>query len=446
MNRSVLTSLVLLLFCARLQAVNFREIPQFPGNKMNNLFWLYTSNDGLGYDLGDDWDDMRTYGFLSGALLFEHLLLSLDFHCFTDRNAATEDSKRIDEIKMLSGWKAASLVKDNLYLHLFIGGGALLYGNFGTVALQESFHSLSPESRPITHVYEESDAMAFAFYYLEAGDLLGLNLNLRSYGHITNRADFNIDLTLGWWVTGSLSDYCMSFSCKFNGTDSLSQVAQNVYAAENGLWYTNTMMAWILFFERSIGLGSGIPMGTVGIRLGAAQSKGKSMPFRFDYLFAWNLGINSNVDMYRIHPFAALRNLDFFLRFQNIEDFRFETWEMIRCHTVSAGIDYYLWNPDTFNWKNPWEWLNPFVFAGAGFVRDRQITHDAFHAQVLDQRILPVLHTGGGVRLQIPDIIFGNEKTNYGAEFMCNVRFTLGDTLYFNPHVSLVLGAYISEG
>lgn len=422
-------------------SVNFKELPQYPGDKNGNLFWFYTSNDGLGYELGEDWDDLRTFGFLGGAYFLDRFLVTADYHCFTDRNLSENDSTRIDEIKMLGGVNLVTIDNEILYGSLFAGAGGFFYGDFGSTPIQEDFHKFGAGTRAVTHKYDIDQNLGFGFLHLDLMDTLGLNMNLKSYAHLTTGGDLNLDFTLGRWFPKEISRFYYSASYKVNRSVSLNSTAASIYNSEQGFWLTSLAMVGPIYLERGINLTSLTPHGAVGFRFSPGTVNSES-DGRYEYSFGWLFGQISNIEKLKVTPDFFIPNLDGFMRLQNIEDLDVETLKMVRLHVATAGVEYFLFDRE----KAEFPFFNLSFFAGGGFVRERRITHDMLHVRILDENVLSVIHWGSTARFQIPAFFLEKEGLHLGMELEWNMRIAFSEhTLYKNPDVSLGYGFYISE-
>jgi hypothetical protein len=260
----------------------------------------------------------------------------------------------------------------------------------------------------------------------------------RTFAQVTHNLDYGLDFTLGYMIAKKFMQLDYSASYVFIRSESYPPAARATYSAENGLWLSSTLMAGPVYIERSVNILSTDPAGSIGIRLGNKNPDQSNSDIRFDYSLGGVYGFTSNVEILRVHPLDFFEQLSIFSWIQKHEDF--DTFQkMFRLHIQSVGLDISLFNPQDVTFANP------FGYIGIGFTNERCVTNDRFSAQILDQRVLFIMHFGLGGRLKLSDLLkLGDFE--YGMEFAWDLRFTYGaPSIYSDAKSTARYGIYVSE-
>jgi hypothetical protein len=422
--------------------------PRLPGDAKQPVIWLLSSNDGFGHNYGTDEDNLRTYGINAGAAFRRPFLISADWTSFTDRNFSIEKSLRIDELKIAGACRLPVVSNRFMNVTVYTGIGSLLYGNFGTLRLQENAHGINNEHpRPVPETYDTGSSHLIAYGFSEIGFPLIFS-NVRSYAHITHRADWNVNLTAGWWMVRNLLQSEFTASYRWGRVDHAGSAAGNCYDRENGVWMASRTYIGPLLLERGVNLSTLNQYSYAGFRLlDYRKNDGPHSPFGFSYSLGWPIGHNSWDEFFRYYPFESHKRIGFFLRtyhtenliannITNLDDDR----HFRRTKETSLGTEI------AFNDPDEWRLLDGFIFGGAGFTRDALTTYDQLEARILKSTTSFMVHAGCGLRLQLPDLIYKNFNRTIGAELRANYRYNARNTgIFSNPDFLLSWGLVFSD-
>lgn len=441
---------LLLIFFTVLPTVssNYVELPRVPDSSSQCVGWLLSSNDGFGHNYGTDEDNLRTFGIDAGAFFLKRFLLHGDWTSFTDRNRAYEDSKRIDEIRLLGGYRWLHTAGPVVNLSIYSGTGALLYGNFGSLKIQENAHGLG-DTRPRTVPREYNSSSNHILWYLYSEVFFPkLFTNLHCHAQVTRRGDYTIDASGGYWIIKPLLRSSFVCSYKWNRVIHAGSAAENSYKRENGFWLSNKTLIGPLVLERAFNLNNLHQYSYAGIRLTDFRNTGDRMTGAgFSYALGWPIGHNSWIEFFRVYPFAGYKRLGLFLRTYHTENLIENNLTgsdddrlLRRTKETSIGTEL------SFNDQEEWKLFDAFVSGGIGFTRDMKTTCDQFEARILALKTSFMLHGGCGLRVQIPDFIFTKYGRTLGAEIRANVRYNAKETgIYSNPDLLLSWGLVFSE-
>jgi hypothetical protein len=455
MEKPIKQHLLILLTVCSTGASNFVELPRTPDRELPFTAWLLSSNDGFGHNYGVDEDNLRTYGINVGASFLTRWLVSIDATSFTDRNRAPRPdelrspaSRRIDELKLLGSFRWLSINRPQLFLSVYTGPGLLLYGNFGSLKLQESAHGINNEhTRPVPETYDAPSQSALGYLYAELY-LPRLSVNVHSYAHFATPGNYNVDLSGGWWINKPTIQSSFTLSYKLNSVEHSGSAARNCYLRENGFWLSNKTLIGPLVVERGFNFNNLNQYSYVGFRFGDFWPvKTAPSPWRFSYSIGWPIGHNSWVEFFRLSPFADLPRLGFFLRtyhtentFPNNVTLDDNDRRLRRTKETSLGAEL------TFSKEPAKSIVDAFAFGGAGFTRDMVSSYDMYEARFYETATSAMVHAGCGLRLSIPDFICRVYGRSLGAEIRINVRHNFSDThIYSNPDLLLSWGLIFSE-
>lgn len=429
-------------------AANFVEIPQVPDSSKHWTGWFLSSNDGFGHNYGTDEDNLRTYGINAGLSLPRRLLVHTDWTSFTDRNRSYERSLRNDELKLMAAFPWLYQSNSTVTALVYSGAGALFYGNFGTLKIQESAHGINNQhTRPIPHTYDDPSSHFLAYLYSELYFPRSF-INLRSYAHVTHTTDFNLDLTANCWVIARMLQSSFALSYKWNSVKHAGKAIENCYNREDGLWLSNKTFIGFLMVERGVNLDNLHQYSFAGFRIGDFRHFDKPVsPFGLTYSIGWPIGHNSWIEFFRIYPWAEIEQLGLFLRTYSTENLIENNITHLdsdrhvrRTKETSIGAEISFFDPAV------WTLLDGFLFAGTGFTRDMITTYDQLEARMLDRETRFMVHGGAGIRLMIPDVIFKKKGRAIGAELVANVRCNSSSTgIFSNPDLLLNWGLVFTE-
>jgi hypothetical protein len=427
---------------------NFVEIPRVPDGEYRVTSWLLSSNDGFGHNYGTDEDNLRTFGIDAGVALRDRLLLHGDWTSFTDRNSTYEASKRIDEIRLLGGYRWLHRSNTLTKLKVFSGIGTLLYGDFGTLKIQERAHGINnAHPRSIPRQYDDPSAHLLLYSYAELY-FPALFTNIHGYAHLTHTSDISLDLSGRYWVVHPMLQSSFAVSYKWNRVEHAGGVAENCYRRENGVWISNKTLIGPLLLERGWNLRTLHQYSYAGIRIGDFHKRTEGLsPFGFSYSLGWPIGHNSWVEFFRFYPFAEIQRLGFFVRTYHTENTIDNTITLAdedrlirRTKETSFGAELSLHDPAE------WTLLNGFIFCGAGFTRDTKATYDQLESRILTMKTTFMAHGGAGLRMMFPDVVTNAWLRRIGAEIRANVRLNAEDTgIYSNPDLLLSWGLVFTE-
>ena len=442
----ILSSVFLFSFQSR--GSNFVELPHVPKETRRFTGWLLSSNDGFGHNYGTDEDNLRTFGIDIGASLFQRYLLHCDITTFTDRNNSFDHSRRIDELRLLGGYRWMLLSNDNVTMYTYSGVGSLLYGDFGSLSIQENAHGINnAHPRPVPHNYDQSSHHVLAYLYSDFY-LPGIFTNLHGYAHITHQGDYSIDLTGRYWIVRPFVQSSFALSYKWNRVAHAGSTAQNCYMRENGPWLSNKTCIGPLFLERAFNLDNMAQYSYAGFRFGDnLKPSGNESSFGFSYSLGWPIGHNSWIEFFRMYPLPENQRLGFFLRTYHTENtidnnitLLDDDRQLRRTKETSLGAEIMVQDP------SEWNLINGFIFGGIGFIRDTRTTYDQLEARVLDSKTTFMAHAGCGLRMLIPDFLFNVYSRSVGAEIRINFRFNAEDTgIYSNPDLLLNWGLVFTD-
>jgi hypothetical protein len=447
------TSILIFIISSSLLASSFVEIPQKPDSRIPFMGWLLHSNDGFGHNYGTDEDNLRTYGINTGASFFNKYLVSVDWSCFTDRNSTYANSKRIDELKVLGSYRWLDVSSPLAYFSVHTGPGFLVYGNLGTLKIQEGAHKNGDaHPRPVPETYDGSSQAFLGYVYSELY-FPKLFTNITMYSHLTNKFDYNADVSASGWIVKSMIQSSFAVSYQWNKVDNSGLAAHNCYLRENGFWLSNKTMIGPLLIERGFNTDNLNQYSFVGFRLGDHRSQlhGESS-WRFSYSIGWPIGHNSWIEFFRAYPFPEIQRLDLFLRTYHTENtFNNNTIDSLtpgfydarhlrRIKETSIGAEF------SFNDPSKWSLFDGFVFGGVGFTQEMFTSYDQLEARIYDLKTEPMVHAGCGIRLAIPDFVFHVPSRYIGAEIRANVRYNAKNTgIFSNPDLLLDWGLVFSE-
>ncbi len=356
--------------------------------------------------------------------------------------------KRIDELKVLGSYQWLDLGTAFASLSVHAGPGLLLYGDFGSLAIQENAHKTNnAHPRPVPETYDASHQGALGYLYTELF-FPKLSTNFHLYSHITHRADFNVDLTGSYWVVKPLLQSSFALSYKWNKVDHCGITAQNCYGRENGFWLSNKTLIGPLVIERGFNFNNLNQYSYIGFRFTDFRSNENTAPGRnFSYSIGWPIGHNSWVEFFRLYPFPDVQRIGLFLRtyhtentFDNNLTNEDDDRHLRRTKETSIGVEA------TFSDPRSWSLIDGFAFCGGGFTRDMVTTYDQYEARFLALKTSPMVHAGCGLRLAIPDFIFHVYSRCLGAELRANVRYNFkGTGIFSNPDLLLSWGLFFSE-
>jgi len=439
--------LVLFAICVNAGS-EFVEIPQVPDTVSSMVGWLLSSNDGFGHNYGTDEDNLRTFGIDAGVYLRQGVLVHADLTSFTDRNADRETSLRIDELKILGAWRLLNLYTGITALSVFTGAGMLLYGDFGTLSVQEGAHGINNDhTRPVPEHYDRSSAHALAYLYTDFR-FPALHAQFCGYGHLTHDGDYNAEVNGGYWIVKPLLQSAFRLSYRWNKVAHAGSAAANCYEREDGPWLSNRTFIGPLLLERGFNLENLNQYSYAGFRLGDLRSERSQVsPFGFTYSIGWPIGHNSWIEFFRCYPLERLQRVGFFLRTYHTENLIENTVtrldddrQLRRTKETSIGAEVSFFDPDE------WTLLDGFLFAGTGFTRDMLATYDQFETRFLDRQTRFMVHCGAGLRVLIPDVIRKVKGRAIGAEIRANFRFNNRTTgLFGNPDLLLDWGLVFTE-
>jgi hypothetical protein len=435
----ILFILIFFQLQVNLCACNDKTIPQVPWLDTNNLLYFSISNDGFGYDLGEECDDYRTFGFSLGYFSVLNFFLSADIFSLTNRNSDVEYASRTDEVRLLAGYTFLSFYHHIFFIRISAGAGILTFGNFGTGGLQSFYHNLFhfDEPRPLPQTYDNAQTAVPLFLRIDTGENLTGGFNLKVYTHITHLLDYAVDITLGYWIPKNVMQFFYAASYIHTTASAYPPSARKTSLAENGLWLCSKAFIGPLFIERSVNIFTLTPAGSIGLRINNLNPSKNPHNIRFDYSLGGVFGFISNIEILRIHPLPFFPRLSAYHWIQKHEDF--DTYQkMLRLHIQSIGIDLSLFNPEERTF------VNPFAYIGYGFVSERYVTNDRFHDRIIDRRLMQIMHFGLGGRLKISDF-FHESDCEYGLEAAWDLRFSYGDSIYSNAQSTSRYGFYVSE-
>jgi hypothetical protein len=439
MKYSLLLILIFFQLQVNLCACNDKTIPQVPWLDTNNLMYFSISNDGFGYDLGEDCDDYRTFGFSLGYYSPLSFFLSADVFSLTNRDSAIENASRIDELRLSAGYTFLSFNHHIFFISMTAGAGILTFGNFGTGGLQSFYHNLFhfDEPRPLPQTYDTAQTAVPIFLIIDTGEKLTGGFNLKVYTQTTHLLDYAVDVTLGYWIPKNGMQLFYAVSYTHTTTSAYPPSARKTASVENGLWLCSRAFIGSIFVERSVNMLTLTPAGSIGLRINNLNPTKNPHDIRFDYSLGGVFGFISNIEILRIHPLTFFPRLSVYHWIQKHEDF--ETYhKMLRLHIQSIGIDLSLFDPEERTF------VNPFAYIGYGFVSERHVTNDQFHARIIDQRLMQIMHFGLGGRLKISDF-FSNLDCELGIEVTWDLRFSYGESMYSNAKSTGRYGFYVSE-
>lgn len=125
-------------------------------------FRAETINDSFAGLSAGDWDDLRSFGLYAGASARGWVMESSIFG-LTNRADSPEAAGRVDTATFYAGRAFGPLRKKGLEISLDAGAGVSLAGDFGQRYLQERFHALYGNKRPVPARYDAVAAPASAF-------------------------------------------------------------------------------------------------------------------------------------------------------------------------------------------------------------------------------------------------------------------------------------------
>ncbi len=428
-------------------AANFIETPLEPNADIPWLGWLYSSNDGFGYNYGTDEDTLRTFGLHLGGVFLNRWLIALSLESFTDRQQTKELAKRIDQFKGLLGFQVWRLNKPDISVSLRTGLGTLFYGDWGSLGIQEGAHGQDPPPRPVPTAYDKDSFHAFGFLYGELY-LPKHYVNVHLYAHLTHTLDANVDISLAYWVQKQMTQYKFTLGYKWNHVTHAGQAAQTVYTQETGLYLATKVMIGPFVFERGFNVQTLTQFSYAGLRFHNYKSHtNPTTHYRISYSLGFPIGHNSWIEYFRLHPFRGTSRVSFFLRTYHTENRianqitnQLDDRKMRRIQVTSIGSELHFLEPDSPTF------FNAFVFAGAGFSREMLTTHNQFEAQFFNLYTHPIVHVGMGVRIKCPDFIFKKKGRYIGVEMRVNYRYAFGDGFnYNNPNLLFSWGMIFSE-
>ena len=419
---------------------NFVEIPRVPDRNDQLTGWLLSSNDGFGHNYGTDEDNLRTFGINGGIALRKRLLLHGDWTSFTDRNSTYENSKRIDELRLLGACRFLHRNNPSVVASVFSGIGVLLYGDMGSLKIQEGAHGINnAHPRTIPHSYDAPTRHFLGYSYAELY-FPRLFTNLHGYAHITHRGDYNAEISARYWVVKPMLQSSFGFSYKWNRVEHAGGAAKNCYEHENGLWLSNKTMIGPLVLERGFNLENLNQYSYAGVRIGEYRKpKNRFSRYGFAYSIGWPIGHNSWVEFFRFYLLPEYQRLGLTLRTYHTENTiennitHFDDDRLIRrTKETSVGAEWAVFDPAE------WTLINGFVFSGVGFTRDTKTTYDQLEARILEEKSSFMVHGGCGLRVMLPDFIFKAYNRGIGAEIRVNVRYNTRSTgIFSNPDLLL---------
>ncbi len=406
----------------------------------SGLLYFSISNDGFGYDLGPDCDDLRSFGFGIGYCPSADIFLGASASSLTNRDSIESGASRVDELEVLAAYSFALSGEPWLSVSVSAGLGGLYFGNLGSGFVQQSFHDSFhfADARTVPFNYDPASVYAIACLQSEAREnLLGM-FRLAASARLTHSLDYTADLSLGYLVVKRYLQIEYSAVYGFNRSGTFSGAARAVYDAEDGVRLASSVSAGPLVIERSVNLDSLVPAGSIGLGLNRAMPEQRNNPLRTDYSLGGVFGFISNVEILRVHPIGAFERFSVYSWIGKHEDF--DTYrKMLRLHIQSIGFELSLFDPEDRTVANP------YAYAGIGFVNERHVTNDRFRASILDLRILLMIHLGAGGRLKLSDL-FPLGEFEYGIEFSWDLRFCYpAESLYSNAMSTARYGIYISE-
>ena len=412
--------------------------------------WLLSSNDGFGHNYGTDEDNLRTYGINIGAWFLNRFLTTAEWQSFTDRNTTPEKSKRIDEIKILAGYKLFEHRSAPVHLSLYSGAGLLAYGDFGTLKIQEGAHQRGSEiPRTLPQTYDNVTTQdGLGFIYADAFLSAPIALDASVYAHLTGTLDHNINLSLAGWMVKPMIQSSINVTYRYNSVTHSGSTARTVYDRETGFWLANKTYIGPLVIERGANINTLAQYSYVGFRVcDHTRDTTTTAGYRLSYSLGAPIGHNSWVEIFRVHPLESTPRIAFFFRnyhtenkFENNSTMLPDDRHVRRIKETSLGTELY------FSDQKKYTPIDAFIFAGAGVCREMVTTYDQFEARFLEDVTAPMVHGGCGIRAMIPDLIFKKAGRYVGVELLVNVRYdAYSSNIYSNPDMLLSWGFVFSE-
>ncbi|MBI4976162.1 MAG: hypothetical protein HZC28_01700 [Spirochaetes bacterium] len=407
--------------------------------------WLYSLNDGMGYNYGVDEDDFRTFGASSGICYNNFAFAAFDLHACTDRNNTIAHSLRMDEMSLAAGLRWNIVTNHFAYASLSGGAGMYSYGNYLGLMIQDTAHeTFNSNARPVTQIYDAVPYPLQAYAWLNGNVMFGDMFSVRLYGELTHTRDYALlayaDLVLRKPVISMT--YTLGYAVPHKA--SAGDVMQSVAGSERGFTFMSRIHAGYFLIERGVDLTTLQPFATIGLRFSSADAPAGNGAYRMSYTYGWLLGYNATAETHRFYFLPQAPCLAAFVRQMHREDvtnsFTGPERNLIKLQSTSIGAEYTLFNPEHANW------INAFGFLGAGVTQECRTTHTILRAEVISAELSPLLHGGVGARIEIPDLINNRPDRYIGAEIWMNINCNLsGKSLYPNPLISFGWGMYFSE-
>jgi hypothetical protein len=187
---------------------------------------------------------------------------------------------------------------------------------------------------------------------------------------------------------------------------------------EKGLWIDGKARLGYFYLERNLDVTTGNAAGAFGFMYGQPPVENLETEGSVCFTYAIPVITVGFSSVIRYQPVWLQENCDFLLSVANVNELmNYFTEPMVRTSILTAGIEYF-----GLSLQKPYL-INPFAFASAGTQYSRNVTNDAYRCENLNEFLVPVVHTGFGLRLCLSEILPFWKNVDWGIEVAGNARF-----------------------
>jgi len=434
--RAHLTALALALAAAAAQPLQAQLVSGVPDPLLSPAYphlSFQTTNDNFGSSFGDEWDDLRTFGFHLQTWFLEDYCAMISYSGFTNRDKDDERG-RIDEMTITLGRTLLFAGGVGLGGSLVAGGGARVYGDLLGEEIQMGWHGLFEVHRSVDLPYESYSAWSGVVYAAARGRYrrveqpseviflfppgqaewaLAGRVLVSTAGEVEGSADVE------WLLISGRTQTLIGLKYRDSALPEESVTLQKTSRYESGFWLRHGTSVGPFFSEFTYQLTTGIGSGAFGLEFGRSDAR-MHPPMTADMTNEFGVCVVSYslINQIRWHPAVfdtggwVPRRLWLTLDYRSGKGplYRWPDY-IVKTDQYTAGVSLTLFPLETgFQ-------INPMIGVSVGLRNEGLFEQTRRRTHAEDRVFYPVLQGELGMRMNLGNLFGSDERTVYSVGF-----------------------------